>query len=808
MRHRGGWGFSPLYNYLQRAPYHCDWRSHEDGFQEINEAVLVNLFKPKSLEPPTASLLLLFFFCSSSVLDLYICPNFDKDLHVTLRVFKYSSEKGKAEDRAEKPNSGPNNDKTSKCGESTELKKRCLLCIKAYCASVRAVIFGALWNVHSSFARDCKAIESFDRMPEFDSRPNVFTYNTVLHLLFEEKMSLLALAVYNRMIKSDCRPGRSTFHLLIDGLCKSGRMEDAVALFDEMFERGFTPNSVTYTIVVSGLCRAEKIDEARSLIETMRSNGCEPDSVTRNALLNGYCRLGRLDEAFKLARSFKQEGFQLGLFDYSCLIDGLFERGCFHEAVWLYGTVLEEGLVPNLVLYSVLINWFAKAGRMEEAFGLFNEMVRQGLVPDKFCYNALIEGLCQVGSLNRAYKLLRELPDRGVVPDVRPYNIVINGLCKAQLIDKALKLFEEIQIKGLSPSAVTYATLIDGLCKAGMSVDAEILYRKLERNNPSPSNERIGREMKGNSPPLSVDKRVKLLCDLGEFIKAYELLRDLDKGRGVAPNISLYNILIAGLCWERKFSEALKLFHQLQIRGLSPDAVTYGTLIDGLQDVGRFEDALGVFEQMVRNACAPNLNLYIIITKTLCRIHRVLQAIALWLDYISQRSGLSDWEDETIASLRRDYEMGSIKDVVMGLLDLDHERGNGDCLPYIIWLIGFCQVGRNEEALMIFDVLTMRGIDVTPAGCVWLVKNLCQEGKLDSAMRVMLFALKKCFVLVESVGNLLINRLCQRNRRQEALYLVQKMSISGYDMDKYLSEFNKDHLCSDGAYHSLEYKGG
>ncbi|KAK1281702.1 hypothetical protein QJS10_CPB22g00452 [Acorus calamus] len=36
-----------------------------------------------------------------------------------------AGEKGKAEDRAEKPNPGPNNDKTSKCGESSNNNKKC-----------------------------------------------------------------------------------------------------------------------------------------------------------------------------------------------------------------------------------------------------------------------------------------------------------------------------------------------------------------------------------------------------------------------------------------------------------------------------------------------------------------------------------------------------------------------------------------------------------------------------------------------------------------------------------------------------------
>ncbi|KAK1307035.1 Pentatricopeptide repeat-containing protein [Acorus calamus] len=540
------------------------------------------------------------------------------------------------------------------------------------------------------------ALKAFVKMREYDSRPNTFTYNTVLHVLVRERMVEVAVGVFNQMVVSGSRPNRSTFDILIDGLCKFGRFGDAISLFDEMFERGVFPSTMTYTVVLSALFRAGRVDDALSLVGAMRSNGLGLNSVTRNVVLNGFCKLGRINEALELGLLFKCDGHELGVFNYSCLIDGLFRRGKFGVAVGLYKVMLEEEKVePNHVLYGVMIKWFSKAG------------------------------LCREGYLEIAYRIVRDLSD---IADVWTYTILINGFCQAQLTDRGFELFKELRMKGYSPNSVTYRTLIDGLCKAGNLEEALFVYR--------------GMDGRGRDPSPFI-RQVVFFCNSGEVFKAYELLRGLGDS-GLVLDIRTYTVLINGLCKARKINEALELFKDILVKGHSPNVVTYGTLMMGF----------------------------------MAWMRRVSKAISLWLDYLLLGSGFSDRELEALATVRREFEAGCIKQAIVNLLDLDRIRDTVDYLPYTVWIIGFCQVERTGEALMIFHALTERGIHVTPACYVWLVRNLCQEEKLDSALDVMLCALDEG-VLLWNKGNDLIERLRGRNRKRDASDLLCRMIEAG-----------------------------
>ena len=51
-----------------------------------------------------------------------------------------------------------------------------------------------------------KAVEVFSTVKDFDCKPDVFTYNSVLHVMVQKQVFLLALAVYNQMLKLNCNP--------------------------------------------------------------------------------------------------------------------------------------------------------------------------------------------------------------------------------------------------------------------------------------------------------------------------------------------------------------------------------------------------------------------------------------------------------------------------------------------------------------------------------------------------------------------------------------------------------------------------
>ncbi|KAF3787123.1 Pentatricopeptide repeat-containing protein [Nymphaea thermarum] len=654
-------------------------------------------------------------------------------------------------------------------------------------------VFAVLISAYAESGMVEKAVEAFGKMGEFGSRPNTFTYNTILWTLIEERVFELALAVYNQMVKRDCRPNRSTFNILIDGLCKAGRMSDALLLFDEMAEKNIRPDTMTYTIVLSGLCRARRIDDAQLLLMNMEERGCGPDAISYNSLLDGFCKAGMIDRTSELLQSFRKNGFSLGLNGHSCLIDGLFRAGLFDSACKLYRKMVAEEIAPDCVLYTIMIKGLCSAGRLDDAFGILKEMTEKGLVPDTYCYNTLIKGLCDCGFLDRARSLQLEISKTDCFPDSATYTILICGLCKEGLISDAEKIFNEMGNLGCLPTVVTFNSLINGLCNAGHLRQAHILFYRMEMGSNPSLFLRLsqGADRVHNKDELR--EMVEKLCDSGQILKAYKLLKGLAES-GVLPDIVTYNILINGLCKHKNIDGAFKLFNELQIKGYQPDAITYNTLIDGLQRVNRDDDAFSVFEQMVKYGCTPGLEVYNAVMGCLCRKGKVAQACTLWLRYISSQANHSDKEARTIEVVQGYVDQGDVVGAVKELVDLDVRRNMSDSLPYVIWLVGLCKAARVDEALEIFYILQECNLDISLRTCVVLINCLLQEGRLLLAVEVFLYALGKGFILTPPICNRLLRHLCLSDREKESLEIVQRMSDAGYDLEIYLHRSTKTLL--------------
>ncbi|PON38361.1 Tetratricopeptide-like helical domain containing protein [Trema orientale] len=632
-----------------------------------------------------------------------------------------------------------------------------------------------------------KAVESFGRMRDFNCKPNLIIYNTILHIVVQKQVYLLALAVYNEMLKSNYSPSVTTYNILIGGLFKSSKIKDALKMFDEMTQRGLSPNEITHTIIISSLCQAKRLDEAHSLFNRLKVGGRYPDSVAYNALLNGYCKLGRIDEAYAFLRSSEKERYVIGLNGYSCFIDGLFRAKRYDEAHGWYRKMIEAGVKPDIVLYTIMVRGLVEEGRINDALNLLHDTGESGLVPDAYCYNAVIKGFCDVGLLNEARSLHLEISTQDFFPNACTSTILICAMCRNGLVGEAQQIFNEMDKLGCAPSVVTFNALIHGLCKAGKLEEAHLLFYKMEvGRNPS----LFLRLSQGGSRALdtaSLQMMVEQLCESGLILKAYKLLRQLADS-GVMPDIVTYNSLINGFCKAGNINGALKLFKDMQLKGLSPDSVTYGTLIDGLQRVDREEDAFVLFDQMVKNGCTPSSAVYKSLMTWSCRRGKVSLAFRLWLTY---QSSLPGRNKESMNVIEEQFNKGELEKAIRALLEMDFRLKDFDLGPYTILLIGLCQARRLDEALAIFSVLEEYKVNVTPPSCVKLILGLCESGSLDLAINVFLYTLEKGFMMPKACNLLIKCLLRSQNKRDYALDLVSRMNSFGYDVDAYLYKTTK-----------------
>ncbi|PIN24571.1 hypothetical protein CDL12_02687 [Handroanthus impetiginosus] len=651
-------------------------------------------------------------------------------------------------------------------------------------ADAFVVLILAYWRLRMAE----KAVETFGRMKDYECKPNLATYNVILHVLVKKGVILLALAVYNMMLKLNCRMGSDTLSVMIDGLCKSGMTQDALKLFDEMTERGISPSRITYTVIMSGLCKAKRPHDAHRLFNLMKNSGCTPDSAMYNALLDGFCKCGQVDEAFMLFKSFKNDGYNVGIRGFSCLIDGLIKAKRISEAEELFQKILDGGLVPDLVLYTIMIRGLSEAERMRDATNMLRDMIGRGVVPDTKCYNVLIKGFCDLGLLDQARSLKLEISQHGQFPSTCTYTILICGLCRNGLLGEAQQIFNDMEKLGCSPSAVTFNALIDGLCKARKLEEAHLmLYRMEIGKNPSLFL-RLSQGADRILDSASLQKTVENLVESGLILKAYKLLMQLADS-GVVPNRQTYNTLINGMCKAGQVDRALKLFKELQLEGHSPDSVTYATLIEGLERADREKDAYKLFEQMNENGCKPNSSVYKTLMTWSCRRTKTSIAFRIWMKYLKS---LASREEETLKPIEDCFEQGDLERAVKSLLEMDIKLADFDSAPYSIWLIGLCQANRVDEALKTFSILEKFSVNVSAAGCVKLIHALCSKGNLNKAVDIFLYAMEKGYQLMPQVCNTLLKALLRSEDSSKlAFELLDRMKLMGYDLNRYLHHRTK-----------------
>ncbi|KAH0852391.1 LOW QUALITY PROTEIN: hypothetical protein HID58_094055 [Brassica napus] len=608
--------------------------------------------------------------------------------------------------------------------------------LKSSGVSVDSYCFLVLISAYAKMGSAEKAVESFGRMKEFGCRPDVFTYNAVLRVMMrKEVFFMLAFAVYNEMLKCNCAPNRYTFGVLMDGL----ENDDAQKMFDDMTGRGILPDRVTYTILISGLCQRGSVEDARKLFHEMKEAGEAPDSVACNALLDGFCKL---------------DGFVLGLRGCSSLIDGLFRGGRYDEGFELYEIMLKKNIKPDVVLCTILIQGLSKAGKIEDALKLLSSMPRQGIPPDTYCYNAVIKALWL---LEEARSLHLEMSETESFPDEFTQTILICSMCRNGLVRKAEEIFNEIEKRGCSPSVPSFNALIDGLCKSGELKEARLLLHKWRWGD-------------------------LLLCFYGFRIVetgvltpwlnlAYKDLAHLADA-GNSPDIVTYNVLINGFC---KAGD-------IDAKGFIPDSVTYNTLINGLHRVGREEEAFKLFYAKDDFRHSPAV--YKSLMTWSCRKRKITVAVSLWMKYLKKISCL---DDETANEIEQCFKAGETERALRRLIELDTRREEFCFEPYTIWLIGLCQAGRFQEALMVFSVLREKKILVTPPSCVKLIHGLCKREQLDSAVDVFAYTLDNNFKLMPRVCNYLLSSLLQTRDRVEIVSrLINRMELAGYDVDSML----------------------
>lgn len=337
-------------------------------------------------------------------------------------------------------------------------------------------------------------ISSYKNMLVFNSRPNKFTYPTLLKACaitgsVEEGVQFHAHVVKHGLsgdghIKSAgiqmyssfglVREGRKILddengecdviccNAMIDGYLKCGQVEAAHELFESMPEK----NVGSWNAMISGLARCGMIETARKLFDDMT----ERDEISWSAIIDGYIKEGCFKEALEVFNEMQREKVRPRKYILSSVLTACANLGALDLGRWIHSYVERNSVQMEAVLGTALVDMYVKCGRLDMAWEVFENMP----VKEVSSWNAMIGGLAIHGQAEEAIELLNKMNREKLKPNGITFVGVLNACAHAGLVDKGLALLNSMKNSyGIEPEMEHFGCVVDLLGRAGRLEEAE-----------------------------------------------------------------------------------------------------------------------------------------------------------------------------------------------------------------------------------------------------------------------------------------------------------------------------------------------
>ncbi|KAL1199024.1 Pentatricopeptide repeat-containing protein [Cardamine amara subsp. amara] len=143
-------------------------------------------------------------------------------------------------------------------------------------------------------------------MKEWECKPDVITYNSVLDILGRAGLVNEMLGILSSM-KEDCDVSLNiiTYNTVLNGMRKACRFDMCLVLYKEMVQSGIEPDLLSYTAVIDSLGRSGNVKESLRLFDEMKQREIRPSVYVYRALIDCLKKSGDFQRAFQLSDELK-----------------------------------------------------------------------------------------------------------------------------------------------------------------------------------------------------------------------------------------------------------------------------------------------------------------------------------------------------------------------------------------------------------------------------------------------------------------------------------------------------------------------
>ncbi|KAJ0987586.1 hypothetical protein J5N97_005942 [Dioscorea zingiberensis] len=371
-----------------------------------------------------------------------------------------------------------------------------------------------------------------------------------------------------------------------------------------------------------------------------------------------------------------------------------------------------------------------------EALLLLLDSYRRSSVPVSLRTFKILLNLCLHSNLvSPALSLLNQMPTFGCRPDTPFFNTLFRLLVhnlETHHTSIAVKLFDEMLAAGLRPDMITYVLVIRALCAASRVSDACGIVSQMRANGCAPNKVVLSALFEG-------------ACAAGELDTAMKILGEMEAGddRACAPNVVTYTCLMKWLCEKGMLEEALGVLARMGSRECRPNRVTVRTLLAGFCSQGRVDNAYELVDRMVGEGSVSSEECHSLLVICLLsigdsaaaeRIMRMMLEKGLRPDALATNSLVKELCSETrfIEAYRWFGELEENGGVLWFSSDV-----------YSQLLVGLCNQGHKDEALVVVRRVVERGVQVDAACADVVVEMLRRIGEDHLASKGSIFGFSR-----------------------------------------------------------------
>ncbi|XP_018478989.2 LOW QUALITY PROTEIN: pentatricopeptide repeat-containing protein At5g41170, mitochondrial [Raphanus sativus] len=338
---------------------------------------------------------------------------------------------------------------------------------------------------------------------------------------------------------------------------------------------------------------------------------------------------------------------------------------------------------------------------------------------------------------NEALDLFTRMLESHPLPSTVDFTKLLTAISNSKRFDLVIALCNHLETLGIPHDLYTCNLVMNCLSRS---------------SRPHLASSFLGRMMKlGFSPDI-----ITFTSLVSGFRNRPEDAMYIVNQMGIEPGVVMYTTLIESLCRNGLVDNAMDMLNRMENDGVRPDAVTYTSLVNGLCNSSRLSDAVRLLNDvdMMRRRINPDVIAFNALIDGFVKERKLLEARELYSEMIR-------------ISVAPHVFMVS--------------RGVSPSIrTYNVLLHGLCLNGKLDKALLIFEDIQKRAIDVNIITYTIIIQGMCRAGKLKDAVDLFCSLPSKGMKPNVVTYSTMISALFREGFKLEAHVLFRKMKEDGF----------------------------